>query len=78
MGLKGRIFNCKANDHGYVTCGIVNNHGKQVLRSVHVLIATLFIPNPENKPIVNHINGIKHDNQSVNLEWATQSEIQAL
>lgn len=42
--------------------------------AVHRAVAKAFIPNPDNKPMVNHLNGDKLKNEACNLEWATCSE----
>lgn len=70
---KGRILKPALDKYGYHRVTFSYN-GKRKSYSVHRLVATAFIPNPENKPTVNHKNGIKTDNSIENLEWATQSE----
>ena len=61
------------DNHGYdIVCLSLNN--KQSQYSVHRLVATKYIPNPENKPQVNHKDGDKKNNKVSNLEWVTQSE----
>lgn len=56
---------------GYVRVHLGDGTSKRVLKSIHRLVALAFIPNPNNYPQVNHINGDKHDNRAENLEWCT-------
>lgn len=60
-------------DKGYKVVTLSRNL-KKMRTGCHRLVAKAFIPNPHNKPCVNHINGIKNDNRVENLEWVTYSE----
>lgn len=61
------------NPNSYISVGLWQN-GKCKQRMLHRLVAEAFIPNPENKPFVNHIDGNKRNNKVENLEWVTCKE----
>lgn len=74
----GRIFKEKVKElqidkDGYFRTSLWKGKNGS-LKQVHRLVAIAFIPNLENKPIVNHIDGNKQNNNVENLEWCTNSE----
>ena len=69
----GKILRQSHSTKGYLQVFLTMN-GKRHTVSVHRLVATAFLPNPENKPEVNHKNGDKNNNSVGNLEWSTQKE----
>ncbi len=72
---RGREIILKQMVHrdGYMQIGLCKN-GKTRTFQVHTLIAMTFIPNPDNKPEVNHKDTNKKNNRASNLEWNTRSE----
>jgi hypothetical protein len=71
---KGRLLSPKPSKYGYIRVVLTNENGTEKSHPLHRLIAQVFIPNPENKLFINHINGIKNDNTIQNLEWCTIQE----
>ena len=69
----GRNLKPANNSRGYYFVQLSRNN-KVSRKYVHRLVAEAFIPNPENKPTVNHINCDRSDNRSENLEWASYRE----
>jgi hypothetical protein len=71
---KGNIVMGGINKQGYRNTFLVGLDGKIKNCRCHRLIASAFIPNPKNKPYINHIDGNKLNNNVDNLEWCTPAE----
>lgn len=69
----GGLLSPNKTYRGYLTYTMSIN-GFAVRKSAHRIVAESFIPNPENKPHVNHLNSNRTDNRVENLEWCTHSE----
>lgn len=70
---KAQNLKATKGSRGYYRIKLYNGNGFKDT-SIHKEVALAFIPNPENKPYINHINGVKTDNRVENLEWCTHSE----
>ena len=77
----GRVYNKKYNrfikptivGKGYLQLALFKNGERKMFR-INRLVSLHYIPNPENKPEVNHIDGDKTNNNIKNLEWMTRME----
>ena len=87
ISLDGKVFSLKNmsflklrknRENGYFRAELyhknLTNNKKSKNLSVARLVANAYLPNPENKPTINHIDGNKENNLLCNLEWATYSE----
>lgn len=69
-----RIMAYSKGGRGYFQVKLTNNIKISKTFTIHRMVAQAFVPNPFNKPQVNHIDGDKHNNMVENLEWVTASE----
>lgn len=68
-----KLMSIEISRGGYARVGL-NKNNKQKHFQLHRLVASAFVPNPENKPQVNHIDENKLNNNAYNLEWCTHLE----
>lgn len=67
----GKGLTTKVSGDGYVHTSITDYGGKRI-HGMHRVVATVFLPNPNNLPEVNHVDGKKENNKVDNLEWITK------
>lgn len=71
--LEEKFLSTTAKANGYIQTTLTKDKSKKHF-SVHRLVAQVFIPNPDNKPCINHKDGNRSNNNVNNLEWCTHSE----
>ena len=78
----GRVYNVDRDsfitpEHhhkGYLRVDLYDRSGNRKHHKVHRLVGMAFVPNPDNKPQINHKDGNKENNSFTNLEWVTDRE----
>jgi hypothetical protein len=80
VSVTGKVYNRKSkimpqhtNEDGYKIVYLSRN-GRDITMGVHRAMGLAFIPNPKNKPMINHLNSNRADNRLDNLEWCTNAE----
>lgn len=73
----GKIIRQRKDRDGYMLVDVRKGRLERVTLKAHRVVAEAFLPNPENKPEVNHLSGVRHDNRLENIEWSTVSENRA-
>ena len=71
----GRLLKARETTHGYLQVALNTGHKSKFVH-IHKLVAEAFVPNPQNLPQVNHIDGVKINNSADNLEWCNNSQNQ--
>jgi hypothetical protein len=66
----GYVLKPIINKDGYYSI-VLRSNGKKINSRIHKLVAKVFIPNPKNNPVINHIDGNKLNNYYKNIEWTT-------
>ena len=64
----------RKKNNGYLIVSLRNNKGIKYTFNIHRLVALTYIPNPDNLPIVMHLDNDIHNNQVINLKWGTGSD----
>jgi len=71
---KNKLLKTSLSFHGYPQVSLYDDNKKSKTTKVHRIVALAFLENPNNKPDVNHIDGIKTNSHLTNLEFATRKE----
>lgn len=70
---QGKDLKPNTDKDGYKYC-VLSVNGKRMTVKIHRLVALAFVPNPDNKPAIDHIDGDKTNNHASNLKWVTNKE----